>query len=94
MPRLRGTIIQEYRWTYRSNYSEICKEPILSTEDEVRLFTEYKDPKTPAARKEEIRTQVINSNLRFAFNEAKKFAKGDTSLFRGVDRRCKMKGYW
>lgn len=62
-------------------YVEICKEPILSKEEEVTLFEEYKAKKTSEKRKEQIRDQVIKANLRFAFKQAKKFSKNDTNIF-------------
>lgn len=62
-------------------YTEICKEKILSTEQEAELFKEYHAPKTSAKRKEEVRDLVIRANLRFAFNQAKSFSKSDPEVF-------------
>lgn len=62
-------------------YTEICKEDILTKEQEAELFVEYRSSKTSEKRKEQIRDQVIRANLRFAFKEAKKFSKTDPSMF-------------
>lgn len=62
-------------------YTEICKEGILTKEEEVKLFKEYRAAKTSDKRKEQIRDQVIRANLRFAFKQAKKFSKNDPSIF-------------
>jgi RNA polymerase sigma factor (sigma-70 family) len=65
-------------------YTEICKEDILTKEEEVKLFKEYKASKTTEARKSLIRDQVIQSNLRFAFKQAKKFSRNDPSIFKDL----------
>jgi RNA polymerase primary sigma factor len=62
-------------------YTEICKEKILTTEEEAALFKEFRATKTSDKRREQIRDQVIRANLRFAFKEAKKFSKNDPSIF-------------
>jgi RNA polymerase sigma factor (sigma-70 family) len=62
-------------------YTEICREPMLTREQEETLFLELKNSKTSAKRKEAIRDHVIRANLRYAFKEAKKFSKNDPSIF-------------
>jgi RNA polymerase primary sigma factor len=62
-------------------YTEICKEEILTREQEEALFREHVSDETSDKRKEEIRDQVIRANMRFAFKEAKKFSKGDPCIF-------------
>jgi RNA polymerase sigma factor (sigma-70 family) len=62
-------------------YIEICKEPILTKDEEVAIFKEYRSTKTTEKRKEAIRDQVIRANLRFAFKQAKKFSKSDANIF-------------
>lgn len=62
-------------------YTEICKEDILTREQEEALFKEYKASRTTVKRKDEIRDHVIRANLRFAFKEAKKFSKSDPNIF-------------
>ena len=62
-------------------YTEICKEEILTREQEEELFRTYKSSKTSAKQKEVIRDKVIRANLRFAFKEAKKFSKNDPTIF-------------
>lgn len=62
-------------------YAEICKIPMLEKTEEVALFEEYRDQKTSAKRKEEIRSTVVNANLRFAFKQAKRLSKNDPDVF-------------
>lgn len=54
---------------------------MISKEEEVALFTEFNQRNTSAARKAEIRSKIINSNLRFAFKQAKKYSKNDPGIF-------------
>lgn len=61
-------------------YNEICKIPMLSKEDEELLFKEYYDYKTSLSRREEIRSIVVQANLRFVFKTARNFAKNETHL--------------
>lgn len=61
-------------------YNEICKIPMLSKEDEEQLFKEYYDYKTTLSRREEIRSIVVQANLRFVFKTARNFAKNETHL--------------
>lgn len=62
-------------------YADICKIPLISKERELEMFKRYYDPKTPKKEKDKIKSDVIQSNLRFAFKQAKKFSKNDPSLF-------------
>lgn len=62
-------------------YTEILKNKILSKEEEVELFKEFHLETTSDKRKEQIRNRIINANLRFAFNQAKRFSKNDPSMF-------------
>lgn len=62
-------------------YADICKIPLISKERETEMFKAYFDPKTSKVEKEKIKTEVIQSNLRFAFKQAKKFSKNDPSMF-------------
>lgn len=62
-------------------YEEICKKPMLSTEEEQRLFKVYYSKDTTSAEKEAARKTVIESNLRFAFKKAKNFAKQTPEMF-------------
>lgn len=62
-------------------YESICATPMLSREEEFDLFLEYHDPAATEQSKEVIRTRIIDSNLRFAFKQAKYFSKGDPYLF-------------
>ncbi len=62
-------------------YEEICREPILSKEEETDLFLELADKGLSEKRREQIRDRIIRANLRFVFRQAKHFSKNDPSLF-------------
>jgi RNA polymerase primary sigma factor len=62
-------------------YAEICKEPMLSSEEETRLFTLYNNPDTSKEEAEKIRERIIKSNLRFAFKQAKEYSKNEPGSF-------------
>lgn len=62
-------------------YEEICREPILSKEEETDLFLELTDKGISEKRREQIRDRIIRANLRFVFRQAKHFSKNDPSLF-------------
>lgn len=62
-------------------YEQICKEPILTAEEEQDLFKELEDIGVPDARKEKIKERIIKANLRFVFKQAKKSSKNDPELF-------------
>ena len=64
-----------------SYYSSICKTPILTKEKEVALFAEHRSPETSESRRDTIRNEMIQANLRFAFKQAKKFSRNDPSIF-------------
>ncbi len=55
--------------------------PILTTEEETRLFTQYTDPYTSEKDKVKIKDRIIKANLRFAFNQAKRHSKNDPAIF-------------
>lgn len=62
-------------------YKEICKEPILSKEEEEDLFLELNDAGLTEKRQEQIRDRIIRSHMRFVFKQAKYFSKNDPHLF-------------
>lgn len=62
-------------------YEKISKTPMLTREEELDLFLEYQDVTTTVKRKLEIRSQIIESNLRFVFKEAKKYSRNDPTIF-------------
>jgi RNA polymerase sigma factor (sigma-70 family) len=62
-------------------YEEICKEPLLTREEEYDTFLEYQDRAATPAEKEALKNKIINSNLRFAFKQAKYYSNGDPHLF-------------
>lgn len=62
-------------------YESICKQPILTAEQEADLFLELDDEGITPARKKEIKDLLIVSNLRFVFKQAKYFSKNDPEVF-------------
>lgn len=62
-------------------YEQICKEPMLSKEEEFDLFMEYNDPGISVAEREKIKDRILRANLRFVFKQAKNYSKNDPDLF-------------
>jgi RNA polymerase primary sigma factor len=62
-------------------YEQICKEPMLSRDDEFDLFMLLQDEGLPQKERDKIRDQLIRANLRFAFKQAKKYSKNDPEIF-------------
>jgi RNA polymerase sigma factor (sigma-70 family) len=62
-------------------YSEICKTPLLTREEEFDLFMELGDPAISEKEKNKIKDKIIKGNLRFVFKTAKKFSKNDPDVF-------------
>lgn len=62
-------------------YEQICKQPILSREEERALFLKLHSPSTTIVEKKELRDIIINANLRFVFKTAKAYSKNDPSAF-------------
>lgn len=65
-------------------YEEICKEPILTKEEEADLFLELADEGLDDARRSSIRDRILRANLRFVFRQAKFYSKGDPRLFESL----------
>ncbi len=62
-------------------YSEICKQPLLTREEELDYFMELKDETLSTKRKNQIRDIILKSSLRFVFKQAKYLSKSDPDLF-------------
>ncbi len=62
-------------------YDEICKQPLLSREEERLLLLTYFGEEYSEAQKKQARETLLSANLRFVFKKAKNMAKGDPSLF-------------
>lgn len=62
-------------------YEEICKEPMITKEEEEDLFLELADVGLSNQRRDRIRDQIVRSHMRFVFKQAKYFSKNDPSLF-------------
>ena len=62
-------------------YTEICKTSFLTpAEESILILRFFSDDATPA-EKDKIRQTIINSNLRYVFNLARKYSKNDPSTF-------------
>lgn len=62
-------------------YEEICRQPLLSREEERRLLNIYFGEEYSESQKKQARQTILSANLRFVFKKAKSFAKGDPYLF-------------
>src|SRR4051812_32537424 len=62
-------------------YEAICKEPMLSKQEEKRLILIYKNPSTSEVDRGKTKDKVIKSNLRFVFKQAKYYSKNDPTTF-------------
>jgi RNA polymerase primary sigma factor len=62
-------------------YSEICEHPILSKEEEAALLDIFFDEDAPSIDRARAKSQLIASNLRFVFKQAKKLSNGDIEQF-------------
>ena len=62
-------------------YTEICKVPFLSNEEEVALVEVCFNQSLPQAQRDSARATIINSNLRYVFNMARKYSRSDPSSF-------------
>lgn len=62
-------------------YSEICKMPLLSKDEEQSLLDTYFDAHATPDEKKEAKRILLGSHRRFAFNEAKKRSNGDIEQF-------------
>lgn len=79
-------------------YDSICRQPLLTKEEEFELLTIYKTDGYSAAEKKKARDKLIQANLRFVFKTAKKYARrypasfddllssGNEGLIVGIDK--------
>lgn len=56
-------------------YEQICKEPLLTAEEEKRLLLIYKSEDSTPRQKHLARERLILANLRFVFKTAKKYSR-------------------
>lgn len=61
-------------------YTEICKEPILTRDEEFAQMDIYKNPDSPEKDKQKAKDRIIRANLRFVFKQAKKYSRNDPSM--------------
>ena len=62
-------------------YTEICKTPLLTKEEEYDLLLIFYNVLTSEKDKEKVREKIIKSNLRYVFNLARKYSKNDPDTF-------------
>jgi RNA polymerase sigma factor (sigma-70 family) len=62
-------------------YDQICKQPLLSKEEEQKLLDIYFGDAYSEKQKKKARDILISANLRFVFKKAKIMANGDPCLF-------------
>lgn len=79
-------------------YDTICKQPLLTKEEERALLVIFKSDESSLAQKARAREKLITANLRFVFKTAKKYARrypasfedllssGNEGLMVGVDK--------
>ena len=75
--RIDANIVQRTD-TLMMYYNEVKKHPILTLEEEQKLFDEMKSSNNAISKA--AREKIINSNLRFVIAVAKKYANGDNLL--------------
>jgi RNA polymerase sigma factor (sigma-70 family) len=63
-------------------YAEICRQPLLSREEELDYFMDLRDEGIPDKRKNQIRDIILKSSLRFVFKQSKYLSKSDPDLFK------------
>lgn len=56
-------------------YEQICKEPLLTAEEERRLLLVYKSAGSSVRQRQLARDKLIRANLRFVFKTAKKYSR-------------------
>lgn len=62
-------------------YDLICKQPLLTKEEEEELLRVYHSEDSSTKQKARARDKIINANLRFVFKKAKQFSKGNSDQF-------------
>lgn len=80
-------------------YNTLSKIKILTREEETSALIEYRDDSTPKDRKQQLKTQIIESNLRLVFSMAKSMwdkkdpdllaeliANGNVGLLQALDK--------
>lgn len=62
-------------------YTEICKTPLLTKEEEYDLLIIFYSESATEKEKEKVRNKILSSNLRYVFNLARKYSKNDPDTF-------------
>ena len=62
-------------------YTEICKTPIVTKEEESVIMTKYFDNSTTEKDKSKIRERMIMANMRCVFNMARKYSRSAPDTF-------------
>lgn len=56
-------------------YEQICREPLLSADEEKELLLIYKSEESSSRQKQRARDRLVLANLRFVFKTAKKYSR-------------------
>lgn len=67
-----------------SYYEAICRQPLLTKEEEQELLDIFFSDNSSERQKKVAQDRIISSNLRFVFKKAKMLAKGDPNLFENL----------
>ena len=62
-------------------YTEICKTPLLTREEEYNLLIIFYNETSTEIQKEKAREKILSSNLRYVFNLARKYSRNDPNTF-------------
>lgn len=62
-------------------YEEICRQSILTKQEEEDLFLDLHDDGITEKQKDKIRDRIVRSHLRFVFKQAKNYSRNDPALF-------------
>ena len=62
-------------------YSQICKAPFLSKEEEYNLLLTYYNETSTEKEKTAARDAILKANLRYVFNLARKYSRNDPDTF-------------
>jgi RNA polymerase sigma factor (sigma-70 family) len=62
-------------------YELICREKMLSREEEHALMAIFKNEATPEKERQKAKDRLIKANLRFVFKQAKKYSRNEPNMF-------------
>jgi RNA polymerase nonessential primary-like sigma factor len=62
-------------------YTELCKTPMMTREEEQDAFKELHDPGLSQKERDKVADRIIRSSMRFVFKQAKNYSRNDPDLF-------------